>query len=68
VVCHWTGPILGKTGPYPAVTRQSVAQKEARNILILTILSEIEALATNQGVVGSNPAGRANNQVSGPDT
>ncbi len=31
----------------------------ARNALILNILSKIEALATNQGVVGSNPAGRA---------
>src|SRR6266436_10368400 len=30
-----------------------------RNLLILNWLSEIEDLATNQGVVGSNPAGRA---------
>jgi hypothetical protein len=27
--------------------------------LILNFLSEIDYLATNQGVVGSNPAGRA---------
>jgi hypothetical protein len=32
---------------------------KARNVLILNQLSEIEGLATNQGVVGSNPAGRA---------
>ena len=36
-----------------------MAQGEARNVLILNILSEIEDVATNQGVVGSNPAGRA---------
>src|SRR5438309_703008 len=36
-----------------------MAQVEARNILILNWLSEIVPLATNQGVVGSNPAGRA---------
>ena len=39
-----------------------MAQLEARNILILNWLSEIVPLATNQGVVGSNPAGRAINQ------
>jgi hypothetical protein len=36
-----------------------MAQMEERNILILNMLSEIAPLATNQGVVGSNPAGRA---------
>ena len=36
-----------------------MAQEKARNVLILNLLSEIEDLATNQGVVGSNPAGRA---------
>jgi len=36
-----------------------MAQGEARNTLILNILSDIDYLATNQGVVGSNPAGRA---------
>jgi len=36
-----------------------MAQGEARNVLISNSLSEIGTLATNQGVVGSNPAGRA---------
>ena len=58
--------LLGKTAPYQDVTRQSVAQKEARNVLILNLLLEVVALATNQGVVGSNPAGRATNQALTP--
>ena len=31
--------------------------------MILNVLSEIDDLATNQGVVGSNPAGRANSAL-----
>jgi hypothetical protein len=37
-----------------------MGQEQARNVLISNLLSQIEDLATNQGVVGSNPAGRAN--------
>jgi hypothetical protein len=58
-LCHLTGPILGETEPYQDVTRQFVAQVRARNVLISNWLSETVTLATNQGVVGSNPAGSA---------
>jgi hypothetical protein len=36
---------------------------KARNVLISNLLSQIDNLATNQGVVGSNPAGRANSAL-----
>ena len=42
---------------------QTVAHEASHKILIIKGKSEIEYLATNQGVVGSNPAGRANNQI-----
>ena len=51
--------ITAKQRPYPGVTQQFVAHKRGCNVLILNILSRIDYLATNQGVVGSNPAGRA---------
>jgi len=38
---------------------QTVAHEVSHNILIIKAKVEIEHLTANQGVVGSNPAGRA---------